>query len=524
MSGFDRLAPNRCRDPGHGIARDDLAWARRFAAQHGRFDRGRIAGERTLACEQFEQHDTQRPDIDRGGRGLAADLLGRGVFRRVEPQARDGGFRRRGVIEQLGDAEVEQFHAAVVGDQDVAGLEIAVNDEPCVGVRDRFAHRQEQPQAFAQAEAQRIAVRAQVAAVDVFEREERLAVRAGAAVEQARDVGMLEAGEDLALGAEALGEMLHARPRPHQLQRRALLETAVHALGEVDRAHAALPDQLQQPPSAEVTADQRFGGGARAVFRQRGDEIRAARRQAGDAGIAIGLQQRARFGAQRGIVAAQRQLRVPLRLRVVGHGLEQCARLPPAIGIHLSPSVCPGISLGQVYTGAMSGIPDTPTGSVYEELLRIARAELARHRRGATLDTRSLVHEAWFKLSAGERDYLSRKHFYATAAQAMRQVVIDYARARLAERRGGGAEHVPIEALEGQPLPVEAQAEELVLLDAAIGKLSALDERLVQVVELRFFGGLEVTEIADLLGVSEATIKRDTRAARAFLQKELAAR
>lgn len=172
----------------------------------------------------------------------------------------------------------------------------------------------------------------------------------------------------------------------------------------------------------------------------------------------------------------------------------------------------------------MRPIPDTPTGTVYEELLRIARAELSRHRRGATLDTRSLVHEAWFKLTAGEREYFDRKHFYATAAQAMRQVVIDYARARLAERRGGGAEHVPIEALEGQPLPVDAQAEELVRLDAALGKLVHLDARLAQVVELRFFSGLEVTEIAGLLGVSEATIKRDTRAARAFLQKELAAR
>lgn len=162
---------------------------------------------------------------------------------------------------------------------------------------------------------------------------------------------------------------------------------------------------------------------------------------------------------------------------------------------------------------------------VYDEMLRIARAELARHRRGVTLDTRALVHEAYFKLFGDDaRVYASRKHFYATAAQAMRQVVIDYARARVAERRGGGVEHVPIEALEGQPLPVDAQAEELVLLDAALGKLGGLDARLAQVVELRFFTGLEVTEIAELLGVSEATIKRDTRAARAFLQKELAAR
>jgi RNA polymerase sigma factor (TIGR02999 family) len=183
----------------------------------------------------------------------------------------------------------------------------------------------------------------------------------------------------------------------------------------------------------------------------------------------------------------------------------------------------------------MSTLPPAPTApadtasgvasdQVYGELLKIARAELARHRRGATLDTRALVHEAYLKLFGDvARVYANRKHFYATAAQAMRQVVIDYARSRLAERRGAGAEHIALEALEGQPLPVDAQAEQLVQMDAALSRLAQLDPRLVQVVELRFFSGLEVVEIAELLGVSEATIKRDTRAARAFLQKELAA-
>lgn len=175
-------------------------------------------------------------------------------------------------------------------------------------------------------------------------------------------------------------------------------------------------------------------------------------------------------------------------------------------------------------TLAADGQPDARVlEQVYAELLKIARAELARHRRGNTLDTRGLVHEAYFKLFGQDgRAYANRKHFYATAAQAMRQVVIDYARARLAARRGAGAEHVALDALEGQPLPVDSQAEQLVQMDAALGKLAELDPRLVQVVELRFFSGLEVTEIAELLGVSEATIKRDTRAARAFLEKELA--
>ncbi len=160
---------------------------------------------------------------------------------------------------------------------------------------------------------------------------------------------------------------------------------------------------------------------------------------------------------------------------------------------------------------------------VYEDLLRIARAELNRHRRGETLNTRALVHEVYLKLfERGGADYANRKHFFATAARAMRQVVIDYARARLAECRGAGAEHVPLDALEAVPLPVDAQAEQLVGMDRALRKLAALDARLVEVMELRFFAGMEVTDIAALLGVSEPTVKRDTRAARAFLTRELA--
>lgn len=162
--------------------------------------------------------------------------------------------------------------------------------------------------------------------------------------------------------------------------------------------------------------------------------------------------------------------------------------------------------------------------TVYDDLLIIARAELARHRRGQTLNTRALVNEAYLKLFSANAavDFDSRKHFFATAAQAMRQVVIDYARARMSGRRGAGAEHIALDDLNGLALPVDTQADQLVAIDAAMQKLSLLDQRLVSVVELRFFAGLEVAAIAELLGVSEPTVKRDTRAAKAFLQRELA--
>ena len=159
---------------------------------------------------------------------------------------------------------------------------------------------------------------------------------------------------------------------------------------------------------------------------------------------------------------------------------------------------------------------------VYEDMVRIARAQLARNQRGNTLDTRALVNESYLKLERAGFDYANRTNFYATVARAMRQVAIDYARARLAERRGGDIVFVDIDALADQPLPVDAQAEQLLAIDAALHKLAGLDARLVKVVELRFFAGLEVKEIAELLGVSEPTIKRDTRAAKAFLQRELA--
>ncbi len=159
---------------------------------------------------------------------------------------------------------------------------------------------------------------------------------------------------------------------------------------------------------------------------------------------------------------------------------------------------------------------------VYADLLKIAHAELGRHQRGDTLNTRALVNEAYIKLFAGAAaNYSNRQHFFATAARAMRQVVVDYARARLAERRGSGAAHVSLDHFDAQALPIDSQAERLVAIDAALSKLAELDPRLAQVVELRFFAGMEVEELAALMEVSVPTIVRDTRTAKAFLQKEL---
>jgi RNA polymerase sigma factor (TIGR02999 family) len=159
---------------------------------------------------------------------------------------------------------------------------------------------------------------------------------------------------------------------------------------------------------------------------------------------------------------------------------------------------------------------------VYAELRVLAHHQLGRIRPDATLGTTALVHEAYVKLVDQSRATIrDRKHFFTVAALAMRQIVVDYARRCAAQKRGGGAAHALIEEFDGSAVPVEAQASALVALDDALTRLSHLDERLARVVELRFFGGLSVEDVAETLEVSTATVKRDTRTARAFLVREL---
>lgn len=160
--------------------------------------------------------------------------------------------------------------------------------------------------------------------------------------------------------------------------------------------------------------------------------------------------------------------------------------------------------------------------AAYRDLMRLARRELAKHRRGATLDTQVLAQEACMRLLQWNADaFADRVHLFATAARVMRHVVIDYARARMAERRGGNLQRLSLDEFDDAVGVSDEQAEELIQMDGALDRLSTLDPRLAQVVELRFFVGLDVKQTAELLGVSEPTIKRDTRAAKAFLKAQL---
>ena len=155
---------------------------------------------------------------------------------------------------------------------------------------------------------------------------------------------------------------------------------------------------------------------------------------------------------------------------------------------------------------------------VYPELKRIAQQQLRRERRGHTLQATALVHEAWLRLVGQTRvSWRERDQFFAVASTVMRRVLVDYARARLAAKRL----HEPVSLTAAAAVGGDAAAYEVLDLDRALERLANLYPRPARVVELRYFGGMDLAEIAGLLGVTDRTIKRDWSFARAWLAREL---
>ena len=156
---------------------------------------------------------------------------------------------------------------------------------------------------------------------------------------------------------------------------------------------------------------------------------------------------------------------------------------------------------------------------VYEDLRRIAHRQLQRDRSNHTLCTTDLVHESYLNLVNRTRcSWNDRTHFFAVAARAMRHVLIDYARKRSAQKRGGGRHRV---TLDDRMVAVDDQAADLLALDDALAQLAARDPRMVQVVECRFFGGMTLEETAEALDVSVRTVQRDWTRAKAYLHQML---
>lgn len=156
---------------------------------------------------------------------------------------------------------------------------------------------------------------------------------------------------------------------------------------------------------------------------------------------------------------------------------------------------------------------------VYDELRRIAARSMRNEQPGHTLQATALVHEAYMRLAKEQdRTWENRAHFFAVAAQVMRNLLVDHARAAKRSKRGGGAVQTTLDEASGI---VTADPDDLLALDEALSRLSAVDPRAGRIVELRYFVGLSNAEIAAVLQTSEKTVKRDWSAAKAWLQAEL---
>jgi RNA polymerase sigma factor (TIGR02999 family) len=176
------------------------------------------------------------------------------------------------------------------------------------------------------------------------------------------------------------------------------------------------------------------------------------------------------------------------------------------------------------------------TALLYQELRALAQRHLMRERPNHTIQRTALVNEAFVRLVNQQSvDWNNRAHFFALASSLMRRVLVDHARARLASKRGGGAQVLSLDEIvapqdEDDHVPAVAEPEHLdsetdddiTSIDAALQKLAALDERQARIVEMRYFGGLTIEETAQAAGISEATVKREWTLARAWLRRELA--
>lgn len=158
--------------------------------------------------------------------------------------------------------------------------------------------------------------------------------------------------------------------------------------------------------------------------------------------------------------------------------------------------------------------------AVYDHLRRLAERELRRERTGHTLSPTALVNEAYLKLVQLERiSWQGRAHFFGACAQVMRRLLISHARSRKAGKRGSGLSHA---SLDDVVVAANERPDDLLALDEALARLAALNPRQAQVVECRYFAGMEIDEVAEVVGASPATVKRDWTVARAWLNRELA--
>jgi RNA polymerase sigma factor (TIGR02999 family) len=175
-------------------------------------------------------------------------------------------------------------------------------------------------------------------------------------------------------------------------------------------------------------------------------------------------------------------------------------------------------ALLRAWRGGQHDALDRLVPLVYEELRRLAGRAMRHERTDHTLQTTALLHEAYLRMLGADVEWEDRAHFYAVAAQTMRRILVDHARGRGRDKRGGSGVRLP---LEEDVAAAPSRSADVIALDEALSRLSSLDERKAKTVELHYFGGLTYDETARVLGISPATVDRELRLAKAWLYREL---
>ena len=281
--------------------------------------RGATRAAGPLSGQQLVENGAEHEDVGGGGHRFTAELFGRGVGRREGAQSGRGRIGQRVVgLEQLGDAEVEQLHFAGARHQDVRRLQIAMDDEGVMRVLGGLADQAKDAQSFVDRQPLCVGMVGHGGAVDVLHHQVGRAFRGVAGVDHAGDVGVREAGQDVALGGEAR-RAVRSRPS-NQLERDRLLVLAVVAFREVDRAHPAVADDIDDTPRAEPDADERIGPGrgCARLLDESFDPERVLRRVGGEHGRDLGAQVTvaAAHAIQVGDALGRRQLERALEGRV----------------------------------------------------------------------------------------------------------------------------------------------------------------------------------------------------------------
>ncbi|OPZ10840.1 MAG: hypothetical protein BWZ07_02411 [Alphaproteobacteria bacterium ADurb.BinA280] len=301
-----------------------------------------------LPADELEQQHTQSIDVDGRRREVAVDLLGRRIFRGVDALLKHGGNGDAARLDQLCDPEVEQLDLTRGGYQHIGGFQIAMHDQSPVGISHGIADLQQQTQAGRNIQTCRIAVSADVLTFDIFHGQKWLTARAQTTIQQAGDVGVLQASQDLAFAGQSRHQFARVQPVPHQFQRGLLDKSSRHPLGKVDRTHAAFGQYPFQLPGAEALTTATVCELLSII----GQHIRHTLQYVDGFGVPrVCFEHRQHLLAKHVVSTFARQPRCPLRLRHFDDLLKVGADALPLLWTHpASPVLMMGIARGSDYS------------------------------------------------------------------------------------------------------------------------------------------------------------------------------